>query len=345
MRISVAMATYNGGRFLSEQLESLARQSDLPCELVICDDGSTDETLQVLDRFADHAPFPVRVFHNERNLGFADNFLRAASLCEGEAIAFCDQDDVWLPNKLADTVAAFARDSATVLVLQIAFLCTADLSHKGRLFPGRLRPGFHAPGTQYGFWVWPGFLQTVRSDYLQAAAGLVRPRSYFPGHETMPHDKLTCIIANASGGVSVLPVPAALYRRHDAAVTGFYAAQSMAERVGKALSVGAAHYTFLSEVATETASFLDALAERVAAMSASDFMVAAERFRQLSRVQALRAELYSAISPVCRLQLLFEIALRGGYVGPRMLALGGKSAAKDILVAIGFSSQLKKSAE
>lgn len=345
MRISVAMATYNGARFLSEQLESLARQSELPCELVICDDGSTDETLQVLGRFADQAPFPVRVVRNDRNLGFADTFLRAASLCEGDAIAFCDQDDVWLPNKLADVSVAFQRYPGTALVLQRAYLCNADLTNKGRLFPDHLRQGFHPPGSQYGFWVWPGLLQTVRRQHLVAAAGLARPRSYFPGHETMPHDKLTCLIANASGGIAVLSTPAAHYRRHEAALTGFYADQSMAERVGKALLVRGAHYSFLSEVATETASYLDALAERVAAMSASDFMVAAERFRQLSRVQGLRAELYTTISPIRRLQLLCEIARRGGYVGPRMLALGGKSAAKDILVALGVLNRPKGTAE
>ena len=89
------MATFNGDTYLSPQLQSLARQTLLPHELVVCDDGSTDRTLEIVRAFAADAPFPVRVHRNDEHLGFADNFLKAAVLCGGELIAFCDQDDVW----------------------------------------------------------------------------------------------------------------------------------------------------------------------------------------------------------------------------------------------------------
>src|SRR5581483_5816839 len=101
MRISIAMATYNGGQFIREQLDSLSRQTFLPCELVVCDDGSTDHTLAIVETFAASAPFAVRIHRNKKRLGFGPNFLKAASLCDGEVIAFSDQDDVWLETKLA----------------------------------------------------------------------------------------------------------------------------------------------------------------------------------------------------------------------------------------------------
>ena len=104
--ISVAMCTYNGEKYLREQLESIAAQTRLPAELVICDDRSTDSTTEIIQNFADKAPFPVRFHLNPVNLGGAAkgitrNFEQASSLCTGDLIAFCDQDDVWLPQKLA----------------------------------------------------------------------------------------------------------------------------------------------------------------------------------------------------------------------------------------------------
>src|SRR6266567_6944512 len=100
-RISVAMCTYNGARFLREQLESIAAQSRLPDELVVCDDGSTDETVETIKAFVGRAPFAVRLEINSKNLGSTKNFEKAIGLCEGEIIALADQDDVWKPQKLA----------------------------------------------------------------------------------------------------------------------------------------------------------------------------------------------------------------------------------------------------
>lgn len=100
-RISIAMATFNGARFLQEQLDSFARQSLLPDELVVCDDGSTDATLAILAGFAATAPFVMRVCRNPQTLGFVRNFEKALTLCEGDLVYFSDQDDVWFSEKLA----------------------------------------------------------------------------------------------------------------------------------------------------------------------------------------------------------------------------------------------------
>jgi len=100
LHISVALCTYNGSAFLSSQLESIQAQTRLPYELIVCDDGSTDSTLSILENFAAQSPFPVRVFRNQQHLGISANFERAINLCEGNFIALCDQDDVWQSNKL-----------------------------------------------------------------------------------------------------------------------------------------------------------------------------------------------------------------------------------------------------
>jgi len=95
------MCTYNGSRFLPEQLASIAAQSRLPDELVICDDGSSDGTAEIIEEFARTAPFPVRLILNIQNLGSTKNFEKAIGLCTGDLIALSDQDDIWLPHKLA----------------------------------------------------------------------------------------------------------------------------------------------------------------------------------------------------------------------------------------------------
>src|SRR5258708_29962312 len=100
-RISVAMCTYNGARFLAQQLESIVAQTRLPDELVVCDDVSADESPEIIRKFAKNAPFPVRLELNEKNLGSSKNFEKAIGLCRGGLIALADQDDVWKPQKLA----------------------------------------------------------------------------------------------------------------------------------------------------------------------------------------------------------------------------------------------------
>ena len=72
--ISVALCTYNGEKYLPEQLESILQQSMPVNELVVCDDRSSDSTLKILQEFAEKAPFPLRIFQNETNLGSTKNF-------------------------------------------------------------------------------------------------------------------------------------------------------------------------------------------------------------------------------------------------------------------------------
>ncbi len=104
--ISVAMCTYNGEKFVAAQLDSIARQTRLPMELLVIDDRSSDGTAEIARQFAKSAPFPVHVHTNPQNVGgtskgITKNFEAAVARCTGEFIVPCDQDDVWLPQKLA----------------------------------------------------------------------------------------------------------------------------------------------------------------------------------------------------------------------------------------------------
>lgn len=97
--VSVAMATYNGARFIKEQIESILRQTISNIEIVVCDDCSTDETWTILQNYATKDN-RFRIYQNETNLGFVKNFEKALSLCSGEYIALSDQDDIWMDNHI-----------------------------------------------------------------------------------------------------------------------------------------------------------------------------------------------------------------------------------------------------
>ncbi len=100
MKISIALCTYNGENFLSEQLESFVKQTHLPDELIVCDDKSADKTIEILNKFAANSPFPVHIFINEDNIGSTKNFEKAISLCTGDIVFLSDQDDVWNSKKI-----------------------------------------------------------------------------------------------------------------------------------------------------------------------------------------------------------------------------------------------------
>lgn len=341
-RISVAMATYNGTCFIAEQLASLSAQEVLPFELVVCDDGSSDGTPEMVEIFAATAPFPVRVYRNERNLGFAENFLKAAQLCKGEWVAFCDQDDVWLPRKIGRAAEAIQRDPGMTLILQNSYICDGDLYNEERLFPDSIPPGIYGAGSRYGFWVWPGFLQTFRSDLFALASVKPLPASYYPGHGLLTHDKWTCLLANALGGIQVLGEPVALYRRHSTTLTGDYGRETSTEKVSKALGVGSSQYSFLADVALESAAYLRKLTFFADEQVGQAFLRSARSFETIAAIQSRRAALYSATTLRARLAILASIAAKGGYIGSGMIALGWRSGAKDVAHAFGLFGLLRK---
>jgi len=118
-RVSVALCTHNGARFLSPQLESLAAQRQQPDELIVSDDASSDETLALLQTFANRAPFAVRIEQNPVALGVAANFARAFSRCTGDVILPCDQDDAWHPNKIATLVDTLLQGDAELALCDL----------------------------------------------------------------------------------------------------------------------------------------------------------------------------------------------------------------------------------
>ena len=164
--VSVAMATYNGQHNIRRQLDSLAAQKHVPAELIVTDDRSDDDTLAIIEAFAKTAPFPVNVYRNETRLGYRANFMRAASLCRSELIAFCDQDDFWYPHKIAVSVKPFG-DPEVLLAYHNADVVTGDGRQIESLATRAAKPSILMPMSS-GPWLYAlGFTQVFRRSLLR----------------------------------------------------------------------------------------------------------------------------------------------------------------------------------
>jgi glycosyltransferase involved in cell wall biosynthesis len=125
LQISIALCTCNGEKHLPEQLQSLVGQTRNPDELIVFDDASSDGSTDIIRRFAESAPFPVRLTVNPQNVGSSANFQRAIDACSGDIIALCDQDDIWMSEKLQLIETEFERDRNLGFVFTDADICDA----------------------------------------------------------------------------------------------------------------------------------------------------------------------------------------------------------------------------
>lgn len=121
MKLSVAMCTHNGGRFLKEQIDSILNQTLKVDEIIVCDDISTDNTLTILEEYSNKNPNLFKIYKNEKNLRSVKNFEKAISLCRGDIIFLSDQDDIWIPKKVEDYVQYFNENTEIKVVASNGF--------------------------------------------------------------------------------------------------------------------------------------------------------------------------------------------------------------------------------
>lgn len=201
LRLSIAMATYNGARFLQAQLDSFTAQTRRPDELVVCDDGSSDATMDILHAYAASAPFEVRVVRNEVNLGFVRNFEKALSLCTGDVIFLSDQDDVWFPEKLARVEAEFLANPKVMATINDMIITDGELRHNNVTQLGNIR----ATGFGERRFI-AGCCAAVRRSML--ATLFPFPVDHFA------HDSWIGDVCEALGVRVIISEPLQFYRRH-----------------------------------------------------------------------------------------------------------------------------------
>jgi glycosyltransferase involved in cell wall biosynthesis len=218
MRISIAMATYNGAKYLQEQLDSFLSQTRQPDELIVCDDGSSDATLDILERFRQSAPFTVQIHRNKTRLGFTKNFEKALLKCSGDLVFLSDQDDVWFGSKVDLVEKAFLSHPEKRLVVHDGKLVDEKLNWHGATKLSQVMAGF---GTRDALIM--GALTVMRRDFLPCALpvpdGIV-------GHDMWLHNMARHLDARL-----VLDQSLQFIRRHSSNTSNWIA--SSTRRIGR----------------------------------------------------------------------------------------------------------------
>lgn len=201
MKCSVAIATYNGEAYLQKQLDSLASQSRPPDEVVISDDRSTDNTLQIAQEFQKKVLFNVVIHQNEEQKGFIQNFDKALSLTTGDLVFLCDQDDVWFKQKLESVERYAIEHPAYSVFMNDALLTDGDLNRTDLTLQQQIR-SLGRPMQQFI----TGCCTAVRRSHLERILPI--PSDY------PSHDGWIVNLADALEEKMVVSEVLQLYRRH-----------------------------------------------------------------------------------------------------------------------------------
>jgi glycosyltransferase involved in cell wall biosynthesis len=326
--VSVVMATYNGSAHILEQLESLAGQTIMPQELVVCDDCSSDNTIEILNDFRSKAPFPVKVISNEKNLGFGDNFLKAASLAHSQWVAFCDQDDIWPQEKLATVKAAAEANPGAVLISHPSKILR-DGVETGEVV-GPASPGLYPPLSQDPFLVENGHCLIFKRLLLEVLDTADRPYSVHKKHIRMPHDDWITFLGTCLGDNVVLAEALVLYRMHSKNTSEAAVRKSgLSEYLRRGVLINETLISSLAKATRERADQLDRVISAEAQIM-HNAEAAATYYRRLSKHADLRAKLWTENKFISRLTLITRLVVQGAYFGHKRGGLGVKEGIKDL---------------
>lgn len=213
--ISILMATYNGGKYIEEQVESIQKQTYSKWRLLVRDDGSTDDTLDKLKELACSDDRIDVILDDQGNLGVNDNFRELLKLANGKYIAFSDQDDVWLPSKLEVCISEMQRveaavESQPVLVHTDAAIVDSDLNIVNNSFIA------HRAKKK-------GLSSLIFANCVQGSATLINNALKLKMLSLdcrLNHDHYAALIAEFLGIRSFIPFSLMYYRQHENNVVG-----------------------------------------------------------------------------------------------------------------------------
>ncbi|HOP46419.1 MAG TPA: glycosyltransferase family 2 protein [Desulfobacteraceae bacterium] len=202
--VSIALATYNGEKFLREQLDSIVNQSYTNMELVVVDDCSTDGTIDILEQY--FSKINIKLYRHKKNSGFVKAFEKALGMCSGLYIALCDQDDIWEKNKIEQLVNVINGYS---LVYSDASL----IDSYGTIFIESMHKYYEISKRSD-----IGFKDLVFNNYIVGCCSLFKRDLLndalpFPP-DLMVHDWWIALIASKKGRIKYYDKPLLRYRQH-----------------------------------------------------------------------------------------------------------------------------------
>ena len=233
-RISVAMCTYNGEKYIEEQITSILNQNCPVDEIVIGDDGSVDTTLEIAERTLSQSSVDWKNIRNEKNLGYRKNFENVIRHTRGEIVFLCDQDDVWLPEKTEVMMSVMEEDPSCLLAFSDAFLTDGNLNIKdGSLWDAVC---YNENKGRFDNW-----MDLFFSGYYVTGAACCFRRELFemcaPFSEIWVHDGWLAIHAALYGSLKDVPEKLVYYRQHEKNQIGASANQSLTDKVSAKLRV------------------------------------------------------------------------------------------------------------
>lgn len=213
MRISVCMGIYNGEKYIKEQLESIRLQTRHPDEVILCDDGSTDATCQVVNEYLTEHPELTGWFFlkNEKNLGYPENFYHVMDLSTGDIVFLADQDDIWDKHKI-QRMSEILDGHKDVKVLACTFGLidgeTKEIHSIMSPTEGKKGGELHDVSIYQVFYKceWPGMVLAYRNAWYQNKK---------KEKQSIPHDFRICVQAAEENGFWQLEEVLAYHRRHE----------------------------------------------------------------------------------------------------------------------------------
>jgi glycosyltransferase involved in cell wall biosynthesis len=222
MKISVAMCTYNGERFLKEQIDSILAQTVSVQEIVICDDGSNDKTLEILQEYFNQFPTIFRIYQNENTLKSVKNFEKAISLCTGEITFLCDQDDYWYPEKVKTTIQYFTdHETCTVLCSNGIAIDEHSNEIKNRFIIWDVFARFIEETSNYTFFNFLTQKGNFATGATMAFKSSIKPIILpIPEIKDFHHDEYIALVASATDSIHFINKKLIKYRIHESQQVG-----------------------------------------------------------------------------------------------------------------------------
>lgn len=218
MKISIAMATYNGEKYIAKQLDSILSQSFSDFELIICDDCSSDSTIDIINKYLINDS-RISLFVNKKNIGFKNNFEKILSYCNGEYVAFADQDDIWNKNHLLELYNNI--NNCNVICGDNSFIDEKDNKIGINFYESNLFSLVKYPNN------FDILLKIILSGNCFQGASMLIKKSFLDLHLPIPdnfyfHDLWFASIACSQDSFKVIEKSITYYRQHDTQVTKIY---------------------------------------------------------------------------------------------------------------------------
>lgn len=213
--ISVVLATFNGGKYIERQLDSIINQEVQPTEIIIIDDCSTDSTLDILQCYDFKNIKKIQIIKNTNNLGPIANFKKGISLTNESFIALCDQDDIWLPNKLRLSLENILQLDPNKPCVVYSDLTLIDSNDK------ILSPSLHKQwkvNPKYYDLLFISFANIVTGCTVLFNRKMKSEIEHMPINIVM-HDYWIGLIGYSFGDIKYIPESTILYRSHNESVT------------------------------------------------------------------------------------------------------------------------------